>query len=47
MTLYQSFEEVMVELYRESQDMFMTYMKTRQQALFCFASRGMDVSENS
>jgi len=34
-------------LYRESDDIFRIYMKRRQQALFCFAYRAMDVSENS
>lgn len=39
--------EVMVEMYRESQGIFRIYMKTRQQALLCFACRGMDVSGDS
>ena len=39
--------EVMVQKYRESRVIFRIFMKTRQQALFCFACRGMDVSENS
>lgn len=39
--------EVMVEMYKENQGIFRISMKTRQQALFCFACRCMDASENS
>lgn len=37
----------MVEMYREIWNVFRFYMKRKEQALFRFALKGMDVSENS